>query len=167
MIEFEVAGAFEIATTKNKGGKGIEAPNCESFREDFSNEVDCHGVYVFCISASGSLNPWYVGKATKSFSQEIFTPDKLNKYNTVLRKIEKGKPAIFFICAPRSRGKKNDSVVGSIEKKLIELCAESNPSLLNKHNNKPHRWSIKGVLRSSRGKRSAGAEKFRRMIGLD
>jgi hypothetical protein len=168
MIEFKIIGPLQVATNGGKGGKGIEKDNCDSFGGSHSKVVDGYGIYIYCISAGGSLKPWYVGKATKTFDQEVFTPDKLNKYNSVLRKIERGKPNIFFVCAPKKRGKKNDKVVGLIEKKMIELCAETNPELLNRHNNKPHLWSIKGVLRSpSRGKPLPSVAKFRQVVSLN
>jgi hypothetical protein len=57
-----------------------------------ANGVGCN---VFGIRAGKGMTPLYVGKATKSFAEETFAADKLNKYYYGLTQYRKGTP-IFF-----------------------------------------------------------------------
>ena len=125
------------------------------------------GCYAFALRAGKGFMPYYVGKATKGFKQEVFTDHKLKKYHEVLVKGSKGTPVLFFVVHPVQQGKDNARVIGDLEKFLIQALVAKNPEdQVNKQNAAPRPWSIKGVLGGPRGKPSNQAIDFRSCMGL-
>jgi len=61
------------------------------------------GCYIFAFRAGRGTKPVYVGKATKSFRQEIFTHHKLSLYHSALADQKRGAPVIFFVCQTTPR----------------------------------------------------------------
>ncbi len=41
------------------------------------------GLYVFAMRAGQGFTPWYVGRTSKGFEKEIFTPHKVVKYQRI------------------------------------------------------------------------------------
>lgn len=79
MVTLDVAGPYEVPCWVNDGGtKSIEAVNGRDFFAENEWLADRRGCYIFAIRNRG-LRAAYVGKATKSFRQEAFSVDKLNK----------------------------------------------------------------------------------------
>ena len=81
--KFEVVGPVEIPTTIKRAGVSIiEKTNVDSFLSKHQELMTCKGCYIFTIRVTSGILPFYVGKATKTFGQEIFTPHKTEKYNS-------------------------------------------------------------------------------------
>jgi hypothetical protein len=107
-----------------------------------------------------------VGKATKSYRQEIFSPHKLSRYQQFLTDYLKGTPVFFFVYAPTRRGPANALHIGKLEDFLIQAGVAANPHLLNIKGTKEEEWGIAGVIRGGKGKTSADARMFRQMMKI-
>lgn len=163
---FTVSGPYEMRVTKAKAGRKITRDNIDEFWSDHPSVGARRGCYVFGIRAGKGMTPGYVGKATKSFKQEIFEPHKLNKYHEVLVDYLKGTAVFFFIELPVKQGKPNASHIGELEKFLIQTGVAVNPDLVNVKDTKAAEWGIRGVLRSGAGKPSHPASEFKSMFKL-
>jgi hypothetical protein len=124
------------------------------------------GCYVFAVAASAML-PWYVGKTDGSLHQEAFTQDKLNKYNRHLKTRQRGKPVMFLVAKPRSRGRPEKTEIDELETFLIKKGRVRNSRLVNKRKTRAeHAWGIQGVYNTGRGKPSASASTLRKVLGI-
>jgi hypothetical protein len=163
MREFEVFGPSEVPVERRKQWRTIAQRELAAFWSDNSTIGDAVGCYMFGIRTGGGIRPYYVGKATKSFRQECFTPHKLNHYNRAMADYRSGTPVMFFV-VPRSRA--SVSSIGNIERFLIETGVARNPDLCNVVGTKQADWSIRGVIRSDQGGKSRNARLFKRMMAL-
>jgi predicted Co/Zn/Cd cation transporter (cation efflux family) len=121
---------------------------------------------VFGIRASKGYKPAYVGKATKTFKQEVFSHHKLTRYQQYLADVGKGTPVIFFVIAPKRRGAPNSRHIGQLEDFLIQAGVAANPAFLNVRGTKVEEWGIAGVLRSGKGKRSESASELIKLMKI-
>lgn len=163
--QFVVRGPFEVRTTKLNAGRTITTENVKVFWEEHPDEAWLRGCYVFAMRAGRGLTPGYVGKATKTFKQEVFTPQKVMKYQQFLARYRRGAPVMFFIEAPKKRGLANGRHIAGLEAFLIQVAAAANSELLNVQGTKEADWSIQGVLRS-KGKPSKEARALKRTLNL-
>jgi hypothetical protein len=122
------------------------------------------GCYVFAFKAAKGYKPVYAGKAAKSFKQEVFTPHKLNHFNTGLGHQKKGTPMLFFVCLNKTAGAVSKSAIDEAESYLIQAGLAANSSLLNDKKTMVAKWSINGIVRSQAGKPSAAACELRKCI---
>ena len=107
---FKVDGPHEVSYEKGDGkGKRIEESAEFKFWKEHPSMKDRVGCYVFAIRAGRGFMPMYVGKAAKSFKQEIFTKDKLFKYNKAIFK-RGGTPVFFFLVHPTKKGGTTKSI---------------------------------------------------------
>jgi len=124
------------------------------------------GCYVFCLSRGEKHTPYYVGKATKGFAREVFTPHKLNHFNTILAE-HKGWPTLFLVVLPKGKVQVPFRKIDRLEQFLITRGVVVNPDLANQKGAKRiPRWSIHGVLRSNAGQPSAAAKSLKQMFDL-
>ena len=121
---------------------------------------------MFGIRASKGYKPAYVGKATKTFKQEVFSHHKLTRYQQYLADVGKGTPVIFFVIAPKRRGAPNSRHIGQLEDFLIQAGVAANPAFLNVRGTKVEEWGIAGVLRSGKGKRSESASELIKLMKI-
>ena len=166
MATFEVKGPFEVPLTKEKAGRRIANEHGKEFwkaHKSIENDVGC---YVFAFRAAKGLKPMYVGKATKSFKQEIFTLHKLGKYNEALTKQAKGTPVMFFVSFKKSRGMINKTAIDDAESFLIQAGITANKNLLNDRKVAVEKWGIKGVIRGGKGAPPEPAKVFKQCMGL-
>ena len=167
MTQFTCHGPFPIPTAKLPAGKGITSAQIKAFwgqNPDYSAEVGC---YVFGMKAGKGITPLYVGKATKSYSQEVFASHKLTKYLHALAAYKKGTPVMFFVAYPSNKkGAANLKHIAALEKFLIQQAAVSNPLLLNINHVSVPAWGISGVLRSATKKPTNGAVAFKALLGF-
>jgi hypothetical protein len=77
MIEFLVQGPIRVEYEINNGIKRIARINTITFWENDLELGHERGCYVFALRKGRAIIPYYVGKACKSFAQEVFTADKL------------------------------------------------------------------------------------------
>jgi hypothetical protein len=166
VIVFRVVGPFEVHRSHESGGRIIADEDVRKFWQSYGKYADHRGCYVFGRRAGKGITPGYVGKATKALKQEIFTPDKLNKYQKFLIQRKKGVPIFFFVLAPVRKGKANLRQIAKVEKYLINLGFTANPKLVNQHYTKPERWGIRGLIRGGQGKVARGIGDFRQMLGI-
>jgi len=165
-VAFKVFGPVKVHHTKGPGGRAITGESIERFWREHRKFEGRFGCYVFAMSAGRGLTPWYVGKTTKTFKKEVFTPHKLNYYTLAMMNYARGKPAFFFVAAPKAKGKRNNSMIREVEKYLINLGITANPDLLNKQDASLPDWGINGVVRGGKGKVAAGVKSFRKMLGI-
>lgn len=163
--EFMVSGPHLVPVYKGKVGRVVRAEEGESFFKQHPALKAKKGCYVFAMRSGGGITPVYVGKATKSFGQECFTSHKLGKCNEILAEYARGSLVIFLFESPV--GKKAPTYqIDLLENFLIQSALSVNDGILNIKKTKQERWSIRGLIRSSRGKPSKSAKAAASMLGL-
>ena len=163
---FTVNGPYEVPVYQGKGGRTVTTDEVKQFWKDNAWAGKLRGCYVFGIRAGKGLTPTYVGKATRGFKQEAFSPHKLTKYQQSLADYQKGTPILFFVTAPSKKGAPNTAHIGELEKFLIQVALTANPYLLNVKGTKAEQWGIAGVLRGGKGKPSNDARQFKRLVKI-
>jgi hypothetical protein len=163
---FEVKGPLKVPTYDGKAAKIVDSENLSAFWEATGELSGRRGCYLFGIRASKGIRPVYVGRATKTFKQEVFTPHKLEKYQRCLADIAKGTPVLFFLMPQTRKGKPNLRVIRELEEYLIQTAVSRNPNLLNVQGTERASWGIAGVIRGSVGKPSQAAQAFKKALGL-
>ncbi len=167
MAKFTVAGPFEVPFTKRKVGRTISPANAKAFWASRPGVAKARGCYVFAFRAAKGMKPVYVGKATKTFEQEVFTDHKRNKYNDALADQAKGTPILFFVQLATTAGQVNKLAIDEAESHLIQLGLKANSKLANDKKTKVPSWSIAGVVRSGTGRPSKAAEKLRTCLKVE
>lgn len=164
----QIHGPVEIPCSKEGTAKHIMKAHVDAFwhQPEVSSIKNKQGCYVFSLRWSKGFTPWYIGKTNKSMLSECFTAHKLGKFNAVLFK-KKGTPVMFFVVPKDGKKVVPTKELKDIEKYLIQAGVMKNESLQNVQNakNLPS-WSIKGVVRSRRGKPNGTETGFRKMMGL-
>lgn len=120
---FSIDGPREVPYFQGKGGRTILDENVRQFWEKNAEIAESRGCYVFGIRAGKGLTPAYVGKATKTFKQEVFSHHKLTRYQQFLANYQKGTPILFFVVAPTKRGVPNISHIEELEDFLASRLA--------------------------------------------
>lgn len=167
MTTFTVEGPFTIPRSMINKHPVIDSQYTSKFWKGAAHALKRRrGCYVFMTRAGQGYTPWYVGKATCGFRQEIFTPQKLLKYNTALAIANFGTPVLFFVVLRQAQGAPNVNAISEAERFLIGQAKAKNPRLLNKTNVKQQAWRINGVVYSSPGQPSQAAKRFRIAMGL-
>jgi hypothetical protein len=161
---FSVHGPVEVPVYEGIAGRAIAPDNIEEFWKANPSLKSRRGCYVFGIRAGGGFTPGYVGKATKSFKQEVFTGHKLAKYHQFLVDYAKGTPVLFFLLYPAKKGKPNTKHIAALENHLIQLGMTANQDLLNVKGTQVEEWGITGMLRAARGKPSKATRYFKTMM---
>ena len=169
LVLFQVEGPFEIPFRSPGAGlsKRIDKNHGQEFwlsltAAPFANAVGC---YVFGLKAGRGYTPWYVGKTTKGFQQEVFQPHKVQKYNQVVFDGHKGTPVIWFVVRPGKKSLAGAKQIDEVESYLIQAAYQKNPELTNKQKIAGPPWGIRGVLRGGRGK-PLTTQQFKGMMGL-
>lgn len=164
---FSVDGPYSIPYYQGKSGRTLTDDNVSEFWETNPEIEKLRGCYVFGIRAGKGLTPGYVGRATKSFKQEVFSPHKLSRYQQFLADYGKGTPVLFFLVAPTKKGALNKKNIAELERFLIQAGVEANSDLMNiKGTKKLEEWGIAGVFAGGKGKASADARAFKQMMKL-
>ena len=167
MTQFTCHGPFPVPTEKLSAGKGLTKTEITRFwaaNGAYSGKVGC---YIFGMKAGKGITPLYVGKATKSYAQEVFSSHKLTKYLRALATYKKGTPVIFFVAYPDGkRGAANLKHISALEKFLIQQAAIANPLLFNINHASVPVWGIAGVLRSKTKRPTKDASSFKSLLGF-
>lgn len=159
MAEFTVHGPFKLDTGKQKaGGKILKVDQFWDSSKKLSRLRSRIGVYVFAIKPSGkkTYTPFYVGKATKKYEQEVFTDHKIRKYERGLNHFIRGYGVLFFIEHPPTRP--NLKQIKEVERYLIMMGFAVNEKIENGIGAKLPDWAIQGVIRGG-GKNPSNASK--------
>jgi len=101
------------------------------------------GCYVFGVRAGKGSTPAYVGRATRSFKQEVFAPHKLTRYQQLLADYQKGTPVLFFMVAPSRKGAPNTGHIKELEDFLFQIGLAANHDLLNIKGTKTEEWGYR------------------------
>ena len=173
-IRFSLGGPFQVPCiphSANGRSKLIESEHAAQFWQDGQAGpgpfADKQGCYIFALRNSNGYTPWYVGKTRSALSAEIFTTDKLNKYNRVLFNGNRGTPVMFFVTKTDGRKTIPAVMLNQLEKFLIQSAKIKNPALINKaHTKNIDAWSIDGVYRPRQGAKSNIGDVFKKMMGL-
>jgi hypothetical protein len=163
---FIVTGPYAIPVYQGNAGRTITDENASEFWKKNPSLANQRGCYVFGVRASKGYKPAYVGKATNTFRQEVFSYHKLSKYQQYLADVGKGTPVLFFLIAPKKQGAPNSKHIDQLEDFLIQAGVAANPAFLNIRGTKVEEWGIAGVLRSGKGKRSKHAREFIRLMKI-
>lgn len=166
MPTYKPYGPFVVPTANGQRAKYIEAKKLREFWNAHEEVGDRRGCYVFGIRTGRGITPMYVGKATRQFRSEVFTPHKMAKYQRALSDCGKGTPVLFFLSAPARKGAPNLKAIHELEEFLIQTAVSRNEDLLNVKGTKRATWSIAGIVRSPVGKPSSSARQLRRALGL-
>lgn len=166
MATFTVKGPFEVPVKKEKAGRLVTTVQAAEFWEHHASVQDDVGCYVFGFRAARGLKPMYVGKATKSFKQEIFTDHKRNKYNEALASQARGTAILFFVALDRTAGPINKKAIDEAETFLIMSGLVANKNLLNDRKTAVESWSISGLIRAGQGKPSQAAQDLKQCLNL-
>lgn len=164
LASYTVAGPFDVPIHKARAGRLVRTGEGRAFFATHFSYAKRRGVYVFAMRAGKGATPVYVGKATKSFGQECFTPHKLGKCNEALADYAKGTLVVYFLCAPAAAGRPPEAEIGALEQFFIQNGVEVNPDLLNVRGTVQARWSVVGVVRTGKGKPSKAAASFRKLF---
>jgi hypothetical protein len=164
MTSLFVAGPLEVGYAVNgHGSKHINREDGREFFEGVEGLAEARGCYVFAIRNRG-LRAAYVGKATKGFGQEVFSADKLQKYNEALHAWPHGTPVLLFaVTPPRVR---SAALISDVEECMIRCAKREWPELLNKHHTGPDDWDIPGVTTPHPGRRSEGESALASLLGF-
>lgn len=166
MASFKIHGRFDVPYEKRKGGRVLVCDDFWSEGSPAHHLADERGCYVFAVQTGRGLDPVYVGKATKTFKQETFNPANKHKYQDGFSEYGKGLPVMFFVVHPDQKGRPNEKEMGQVEDFLIQTGAAKNPALQNVRGAQRPKWSIQGVVRSGKGKRTKAEIAFRRLFDL-
>jgi len=172
MTVFVASKYFEVPTrrhyrrlTLDKQGmtrKFWRSPGAHKYRKR-------RGCYIFGIKHGNRIVPTYVGKATKSFGQEIFQSHKrVDHYIPALRRRRNGVAAIIFL-AHRYKKKPNISSIDKLETQLIQQAVRKKLELTNLRKTYLRELRIQAVFdfkkgRKPQGKANGTAMTLRRMF---
>lgn len=164
---FSVDGPREVPVYQGKAGRTITDEDIQTFWNENRDLAARRGCYVFGIRAGKGWTPGYVGRATRSFKQEVFSHHKLTRYQQFLVDYQKGTPILFFVISPMKKGAPNSVHIGELEEFLIQTGLAANPDLLNIKGTKAEEWGVSGVLRGGKGKPSKAARDFKKIMKLE
>ncbi len=163
---FGVAGPYQVPVYQGKAARTITDDNAKEFWKKNPDLASKKGAYVFGVRAGKGSTPAYVGRATKSFRQEVFAPHKLTKYQQSLADYQKGTPILFFLAVPKKKGATNTAHIKALENFLIQTGLAANPDLLNVKGTRTEEWGIGGVIRGGKGKPSKAARQFKTFMKI-
>lgn len=166
MASFQIDGPYELPFEKRNGGRTLVFDGFWDDDSDAAHLADECGCYVFAIRAGKGITPIYVGKATKTFKQETFNPANKHKYHDGFSDYAKGTPLMFFVVHPNQKGRTNATEITDIEDFLIQTGVAKNPGLQNVRGAGQPKWSISGVIRGGKGKRSHAETEFRNLFDI-
>ena len=162
-----IVGPIRVPFQRQQSGsaKQISKADAKSFWDDeeAATVARKQGCYVFALQAAKGFTPWYIGKATKSMAQECFEFHKLQHYNEVLFKGYKGTPVMFFVVLDGTKKKVPKGTIDEMESFFIQTAVMKNPDLKNMQKTGLPSWTVKGVVRGSKGKRPGLARTLGRM----
>lgn len=153
--------------TKFSLARSITRENANAFIQQHRTVLGHKGCYLFAIKAGKGLTPFYVGKATKSYAQEVLTDHKRGIFNEVLADYGKGSPVLILISLNKRKGKTPSRVISDVEKYLTTLAYRANSELKNiKNIPKSQPWKIPGVMHTGKGNTKEPVKALKRCLSL-
>lgn len=147
MRQFQIYGPYVVQCDHPRYIEVEDARNFWDYRSGGPNKSPWtlrrrKGVYVLAVRNRG-LCPLYVGKATKSFAQEVLGKHQREQFNGALKKIKRGTPIVFLLAAV-GRGSPVRAI-DELETDLVRTAHRVNANLRNKHKRSRKSWAIHGV----------------------
>jgi hypothetical protein len=136
--------AGKLRCVKKWGSKRID----KSCLKEFWDEVGSgnrRGVYIFAIRAAKGWKPLYVGRTKKqTFRTRVgqHVHDR-GRFNTILRRIKKGTPWLFFIGRVGS-GKSSNVAIDILEIEVINYAFARNEDLDNDRGIEKPKYEVLG-----------------------
>lgn len=128
------------------------------------------GCYIFALQNGKNITPWYVGKATKTFGQEVMSIDKRYKYEICFNK-HKGTSYLFLITLKTktdryAKGQQHGRIITWLEDILIYQAFLRNRELINdKKTSFIRKVIIPGFLSSgNKGNSKSVAKDLKKML---
>jgi len=167
MTSFFVTESFDVPTSKQRlGGRIVNKDNLQEFWKRAGNIADKRGCYVFSLRAGKGEKPWYIGKASQqALSKECFSLHKLYVYNEVLGN-HNGTPLLTFVIPTHVKGPWPAFAIDEVEEFLIGFGASRNANIANKRKLPHQKWSIQGVVATSKGAPTSEASCFKKLMGI-
>jgi hypothetical protein len=166
MAEFNVGGPFDVPLGQGTHHKYIDEKVAKDFWKENEVIAKLRGCYVLAMRASKGYKPFYVGKATKNFDQEVFADHKLKKISRQLADTKKGTLVLFLVSLKLTKGAVNKVAIDQAETYLIQTALAANDGLLNDRKTKEESWSINGVFKSRQGKPTKSAQELKRALKI-
>jgi len=173
MWEYKVYGPYPVTEEEypvRNGKRGrprmasrYSVPSSDA--HEFDRIKSSYGCYVFATKWSDSFKPWYVGKTTRTFEKEIFTPHKIAKLDDLRDFQERGSLHVFLIAPEKGRGAKNSTATDNMETFLVGACHRANSQLLNLKKLPKSAWAIVGVTKAKKGARTEGEKALQEFVG--
>lgn len=176
-MEYEVHGPYELPKDKDKNSRDFidfEKEAINNFWETIEKEAkglkNACGCYIFTVNDI----PYYVGKAEKqSFADECFSSHKKEHYRKATKKVQRGKPCLYFITKiTKARGafakpsKNHHKDIDFLEKFFMALALEKNPNLTNeKHTRFIKNIIVPGFLNTKPGQPKGAHQKLKKVLG--
>lgn len=165
--ELMVYGPVVVPIRLVNRGKFIDTDRLhELWEQQAEGLASKRGLYVFAMRAGRGFTPWYVGRTSKGFEKEIFTPHKVVKYQRIFADQVTGTPVLFFVAKPGRPNVVPAPVLREAEKELIAIAYRCNPALENKQHAKARAWSSRGVIGGRAGRPTGSAAAFGTMLGI-
>ncbi len=164
---FTVLGPRSVPTYRGRASRTITDEDVRAFWRANGDVSALRGCYAFAVAVGERMKPGYVGKATRSFRQEVFQYHKRVRYQQMLADHRVGTPLLFFVALPRRRGPPHSKHVAYLEQFLIETAHAVNPRLLNARClGAADAWAIEGVSRRASGKPTTSARLFNTLMRI-
>jgi hypothetical protein len=119
MASFVVHGPFEIDFENRRGGRTLVFDDFWSESSKANYLAEERGAV-----RNKALTPIYVGKATKTFKQETFNSTNRHKYHNGFSEYAKGKPLMYFVVHPTSRGQRTRSKSRRLKTSLYKRVSQ-------------------------------------------
>ena len=164
---FIVSGPFAVPVRGHSRSRSLDRSQYNDFwAADASVARSERGCYVFALRRRG-LVPIYIGRTTRQrFDVECFSDRNYRILHEAMDG-QMGTLVLFLLSYQVTRGKPNDSIIGDLEKFLIEVALERNPTLKNRaYAGRTPGFIVDGVHRSPRGRPTASARALRVTLGL-
>ncbi len=163
--KFKVSKALDIPYKQMPSARRIEMDQALEFWKDNAHHKSDIGCYVFVLKLRNGSLPYYVGKATMGFFQEVFTDDKLEKCNSSLAEYNYAvRPEMILLYYQNEgRGRNNIAAINDLEKTLIAWAVSRNAKLKNTQNtNTEDEFEILGL--NAQGKPSSEMQYFKTVM---
>jgi hypothetical protein len=154
MRRFDVHGPFQVEYDEKTARYDVDetAPGVSQAYAEIKQKYGC---YVFATRWGDNFRPWYVGKTTRTFAEEIFEPHKIGKLDQISDYLTNYSLWVLLVAPRTGRGRKSWSATDEIETYLIHAAAAVNPDLLNLRKLPKKAWQIVGVTKREKGNRPA------------
>lgn len=166
--KFTVSEIIDVPYDLANGIKRINKKQARKKMKEFREYTDERGCYVFGIRAGKGCTPIYVGKAAKqALRTEVFSADKLEKFNNALFRYRKGTPVVAFVVPEKKRGVPPASLIDEMEGVLIQRAYAKNRKIENENGIYLCGWFIAGAINRGKGKPTEKSKAFCQLVGID